>query len=236
MKIAIIIPTYNERENIKELIHSIFSVFKANKIKGSVIVVDDNSPDGTWKVVNDLSKNFSIILIKRKRKMGLGSAYITGFKEALKHKYDIVFEMDGDLSHNPVCIPKFLEKLKTKDVVIGCRYEMGGRIVGWGKVRKIISLGGNLVGRLLAGIEIPDVTSGYRAYKRKCLEIIDLSKIKSNGYAFQLEMLVKSKKHGFSLDTVPIIFNDRQKGKSKLSKRDIVEFIKIALYTRMRKL
>jgi len=240
MRIVIVLPTYNERENIKVLIPEIFKIFKENKIDGKVIVVDDSSPDGTSNVVEKLKEKnkekFIINLIKRDKKLGLGSAYIYAFRYILNNPNDIpdvIFEMDADLSHSPDEIPKFLEKFSEGyDVVIGSRRIKGGKIIGWNKTRKFISLVGNFIGKYLAGIYVSDLTSGYRAYKREVLEKISLKNVESDGYAFQLEMLARAKNKGFKIGTVPITFYDRISGKSKLSRKDLINFLLIAFKIR----
>lgn len=233
--ISIILPTYNERKNIGKLIPHIFNVFEKNGINGNIIVVDDNSPDRTYEVVEELQKKYPIILIKRPRKMGIGSAYITGFKRASDEGYDIVFEMDSDLSHNPDYIPDFLEKINQGfDMVIGSRRENGGGVIGWTWYRNFISKGASLIGEHIVGINgLKDLTSGFRAIKKEVINRIDLARIESDGYAFQLEILEKVQKIGFKVGTVPIIFYGRYSGKSKLSKVDVINFFLIALKFRL---
>jgi len=235
MKVSIVVPTYNERENVKQLIPQIFEIFKENEINGNVIVVDDNSPDGTADAVKKLQKSYPIILIERPEKIGLGSAYITGFKKALKNGSDAIFEMDADLSHDPKEIPNFIKKVNDGfDVVIGSRRTEGGKVIGWGWYRKLISWGGNFIGKHIAGINgVDDITSGYRVYKKDTLKRIDLEEIESSGYAFQLEMLGKSIKIGARIDVIPIIFHNRYSGKSKLSKRETFSFFLTALKLRL---
>lgn len=229
MKIRIILPTYNEKENLKILLPKIFEVYKKNELNGDILVIDDNSPDGTADFVEKMGGKYPVKIIKRSGKMGLGSAYIRGFKESLKDRKDIIFEMDADLSHDPKYIPQFVKKIDNFDVVIGERKE----ITGWNWYRKLVSWGGNLVGRKLAGIKIKDLTTGYRAYKSDVLSSLNLDKIESNGYAFQLETLARSLSNGFKIGSVPIIFHDRRKGKSKLSKKDVIEFFTLALKIRL---
>lgn len=230
MKIRVILPTYNEKENLKILLPRLFEVFESNGLNGDVLVVDDNSPDGTADFAEETGKKYKVKVIRRKEKMGLGSAYVRGFKESLKDGKDIVFEMDADLSHDPKYIPKFVKKInETFDVVIGERKE----VKGWNFYRKAVSWGGNFIGRNLAGIKVKDLTTGYRAYRKGVLESIDLSEINSSGYAFQLEMLARSLSKEFKIGSVPIVFNDRKGGKSKLSKSDIMEFFILALKIRL---
>ncbi len=234
MKVVVILPTYNERKNLKTLIPEIFGVFHENKINGNVIVVDDSSPDGTAEIVKELMGRYPLKLIERERKLGIGSAYIAGFKRALLDNANFIFEMDADLSHSPQEIPKFLEKIEGGfDLIIGSRRVKGGKIVNWPWSRRVISFGGNLIGRYLAGVDIADLTSGYRVYRSKVLEEINLEKIKSNGYAFQLEILAKCMKKGFKIATIPITFQDRQSGKSKLSCKELFDFFIVAMRIRL---
>lgn len=226
MKLTIVIPTYNEKSNIVLLIPKIFRVFQQNKLKGNVIVVDDNSPDGTAEEVKKLSKRYKIFLIKRERKLGLGSAYIEGFKKALELNSDLIFEMDADISHDPLYIPQFVQKIKQGfDVVIGSRLEKGGKVIGWSWTRKLISKTGNVIGKYIANVNVKDLTSGYRVYRKEVLEEIDLSEVKSQSYDFQLEMLARASKKGFKIGSIPIVFRDRKFGKSKLNKIDMVNFL-----------
>lgn len=234
MKISIVIPTYDERKNISILVPKIFDVFKKFKIDGNVIVVDDNSPDGTAEEVKKLQKSYPVKLIERDEKMGLGSAYIVGFKEALKHNADLIFEMDGDLSHDPNGIPRFVEEINNGfDVVVGSRLVDDGGVIGWGWWRKFVSFGGNSVGKFIAGIDVPDLTTGYRVYRNNVLKDIELDRVKSKSYDFQLEMLARAVKKDFKIGTIPIIFQDRTTGRSKLSKFDMLKFLLTAVKIRL---
>ena len=233
-KVSVVLPTYNERENIELLIPQIFQVFKENNIKGNVIIVDDNSSDGTADSVIKLQKKYPLILINRAEKLGIGSAYIDGFKRTLNDDLEIIFEMDADLSHNSNFIPNFVREIdKGFDVVIGSRRMEGGSIIGWNWYRKLVSFGGNSIGKYIAGINISDLTSGFRAYKKRVIESLDLDKIESEGYAFQLEILARCLKKGFKVSSIPIEFHDRYYGKSKLSRKDIFKFFIIALKIRL---
>lgn len=230
LKIRIILPTYNEKKNLKILLPKIFEVFKKNKLDADILIIDDNSPDKTSDFVEEMSKKFPIKLIKREGKRGLGSAYIKGFKESLKDNKDIIFEMDADLSHKPKYIIDFINKINEGyDFVLGERK----KIIGWSFYRKLLSRGGNLIGKYLAGIDVKDLTTGYRAYKKEVLNKIDFNKIESNGYAFQLETVYRSLSNGFKVGSVPIIFSDRESGSSKLSNWDIIEFFILALKIRL---
>jgi len=225
MKPVVVIPTYNESQNIKKLLQKIFAL---NIPELEIIVVDDNSPDGTSQIVKQLTTlklyNFITHLITRPQKLGLGSAYITGFKKALSLGADYIFEMDADFSHDPNDIPRLLETTQNTDLTIGSRKISGGKIIGWNFWRKFMSSGAIWFSKFLLGLKTRDVTSGFRCFKRQVLKTIELDRIKSNGYAFQEELLYQTEKKGFKVVEIPVTFTDRQKGKSKLSKKDIVEF------------
>jgi len=222
MKILVIIPTYNEKENIKELISRVLS----QNENINILIIDDNSPDGTGEIVDEIAKNNNRVeVIHRPGKMGLGSAYIQGFKKALLNGADVIFEMDADFSHNPDDIPKLLEKTNEYDVVIGSRYINGISVVNWPLKRLVISMGASLYTRLITGMKIKDCTAGFKCFKRKVLESINLDKIKSNGYSFQIEMNYRALEKGFKIGEVPIIFIDRHTGTSKMSKKIIWEAI-----------
>ena len=224
MQTVVVIPTYNERENIAKLIPAIFNRIPTGL---EVVVVDDNSPDNTADVVVDWQTVYplSLHLIKREKKMGLGSAYIAGFKKALEIGADLIMEMDADFSHNPDDIKKLISACELgADLAIGSRKISGGGIVGWSWWRKFMSDGAMLIARWLLGLKAKDVTAGFRCYKRQVLEAINLEKVTTSGYAFQEETLYRVEKQGFTIREIPVIFNDRTEGKSKLSTKDIVEF------------
>lgn len=232
MKPIIIIPTYNERENVARLIERIFALAISNL---EVIIVDDNSPDKTADVVEELSRTFPVHLIKRPSKLGIGSAYIAGFKKALALDATHIFEMDADFSHDPDDIPRMLEASSEADLVIGSRKINGGNIIGWGIIRKSMSAGAMWFSRLVLQLKAKDVTAGFRCFRRKVLETLDLDAISSNGYAFQEELLYKTQKKGFTIKEIPVTFVDRQEGKSKLGKKDIIEFFIVMLKLRFGK-
>ena len=221
-KSLVIVPTFNEMENIPKLIPEVLS-----KDEGiEVLVVDDNSPDGTADYVEKLKQNNNKIhLIKRDYKMGLGTAYITGFKYALGHSFDYIFEMDADFSHDPVEIVNFLIEIKNYDLVLGSRYISGVNVVNWPMRRLILSYSANIYTKIITGLHIKDSTGGYKCFRREVLEAIDLDRIKSNGYAFQIEMTFKAWKKGFKIKEIPIIFVDRVKGTSKMSKKIVREAV-----------
>ena len=227
MQISIVIPTYNEKENLPELIEKISNVFKNNQLNGNIIVVDDNSPDGTGHIADRLAeKDNKIQVIHRKGKLGIGTAHIAGFKHAIEVNHsDLIFSMDSDLSHDPKYLPNFIEMHENGcDVVVGSRYVERGGVVNWGLYRKAVSKGANLLASSLLGVKVHDMTTGYRCYDKKVLEKLDLDSIRSNGYSFLEEILFYCKKENFSIGETPIIFVDRAHGKSKLSKKEMVKF------------
>ncbi len=230
MMITIVIPTYNEKDNLRELAEKIF----AQKIPGlEIIFVDDNSPDGTAGTIRELALKYPIHLIARPAKLGIGSAYIAGFKKALALGADFIFEMDADLSHDPADIPRLLAACETGvDLAIGSRRVAGGRVIGWSPWRHFTSAGAMWFARLILGLKARDVTAGFRCFRRLALEKINLDDIHSNGYALQEELLYKTQKAGLAIKEIPVVFNDRTKGKSKLSKKDIVEFFTAMLKLR----
>ena len=231
MKTLIIIPTYNELENLTRLLPEVLS--KDESI--DVLIVDDNSPDGTAAFVEDqMTTNNRIHLIKRPSKQGLGTAYIAGFKFALKNGYGFVFEMDADFSHDPKEIPRFLDEIKNADVVLGSRYINGVNVINWPMRRLLLSSFANLYTRFITGMPVHDATGGYKCFRRKVLEAINLEKVTSNGYAFQIEMSFKAWKKGFSVKEIPIIFVDRVKGKSKMSKRIVREAVTMVWKLRLK--
>lgn len=213
----VIIPTYNEKENIERIIRKIFSLPKPYDI----LIVDDGSPDNTAGIVSNLiEKEFGkrLNLIERSGKLGLGTAYICGFKWALKHGYNYIFEMDADFSHNPDDLIRLHEEcLNGADMSIGSRYKSGVNVVDWPVGRVLISYFASAYVRLITGMRIKDTTAGFKCYTRQVLESIDLDKIKFKGYAFQIEMKFIAWKMGFDIKEVPIVFTDRKEGTSKMS-------------------
>ena len=216
MKSLVIIPTYNEIENISNIIYAVL----AKKDDFHVLIVDDQSPDGTAKVVKEImKKNKSVFIEERKEKSGLGTAYIHGFKWAIKNKYDYIFEMDADFSHSPDDLPRLLYNCAndSADLCVGSRYVPGGKIINWPKSRYWLSFYASLYVRLVLGINIKDTTAGFKCYSRKVLEKIDLDDIWFVGYAFQIEMKYSAIKLGFKVKEIPIHFKDRELGQSKMN-------------------
>lgn len=236
MKTFVIIPTYNERENIVNLISEIF----VQQIPDlNIIVVDDNSPDKTAEAVAQAQTVYpgKLYLINRYHKLGLGSAYIAGFKKALALGADLLIEMDADFSHDPKDLPRLIEGCADGfDLTIGSRKINGGSVIGWNLRRKLMSNGAMYFSRFLLGLKTKDVTAGFRCFKRHVLEKIGLDNIKSNGYAFQEELLYRTEKLGFTVKEVPVIFKDREVGQSKLGKKEIKEFFIIIFKLRFLKI
>ncbi len=217
----IIIPTYNERENLPTLLEQIFDL---NLPGLSVLIVDDNSPDGTAEAVKEImKKNEQIFLLERPGKMGLGTAYIAGFKFAIAKEFDYIFEMDADLSHDPKEIPNFLEAIKEADLVIGSRYLTGVNVINWPLARLALSVFASHYSRIITGLPVKDCTGGFKCFRRKVLEAIPLDEVHSNGYSFQIEMNFKAWKRGFRIKEIPIIFTDRTEGSSKMSRKIMFE-------------
>ncbi len=221
-KSLVIIPTYNELENIPKLIPEVLSQDESINI----LIVDDGSPDGTGKFVEDeMKKNDRIHLLKREKKMGLGTAYIAGFKYALQNNYDFIFEMDADFSHDPNELKNFLIAIKDNDLVLGSRYINGVRVLNWPMARLLLSFFASIYTRIITGMPIKDATGGFKCFRKKVLESIDLNHVKSNGYSFQIEMTFKAYAKGFRIKEIPIVFIDRVKGKSKMSKKIVREAV-----------
>lgn len=226
----IIIPTYNEFGNIASLTREILRAAHTTDI----LIIDDNSPDGTGRLVDQLAaQNSRISVIHRPGKLGYGTAYVQGFKYALERGYDAVFQMDADFSHDPECIPEFLQVLEKADLVIGSRYVNGGKTPNWGFKRKMISFSGNLFVRLMLGIPVRDCTSGFRCYRAKTLRSINWNSIKTQGYAFQTETAYLLWKRGFRIVEMPITFENRSVGASKMSRKIAIEAARWVTSTRL---
>jgi dolichol-phosphate mannosyltransferase len=220
MKTLIIIPTYNEIENLRPLLETVFSYAPETDL----LIVDDNSPDGTGELADKIhEEDPRVHVLHRAGKLGLGTAYIAGFKYAVEHGYDAAFEMDADFSHDPRYLPDFLREIEHADLVIGSRYVRGGGTPNWTLMRRIISGGGNLFARFMLGMPIRDCTAGYRCYRREVLENLDLATIQTQGYGFQVEMAYRVWKHNYKIVETPIIFMDRRVGKSKMSRKIFFE-------------
>jgi dolichol-phosphate mannosyltransferase len=219
----VIVPTYNERDNIIRLIDAAL----AQDPRIEVLVVDDGSPDGTGALVDErVAADARVHVIHRERKMGLGTAYLAGFRWALEHDYELVFEMDADFSHDPSHLPQFIESARDADVVLGSRYRDGKvTVVNWPMSRLLLSYGANIYARIVTGLPLFDATGGFKCFHRKVLQAIDLNDVRSNGYAFQIELSFRAWRKGFRITEIPIVFVDRTEGESKMSGRIVREAI-----------
>jgi dolichol-phosphate mannosyltransferase len=222
LKAVVVIPTYNEHENIERLATEVLS--KDNSIH--ILIVDDNSPDGTGEIADRMAAaDDRIHVLHRKGKLGLGSAYREGFRLAIDQGADYIVEMDADFSHDPAILPRFFEKMSEYDLVIGSRYLNGVSVVNWPLRRLMLSYFASVYTRVITGLRISDCTSGFKCFNRKVLEAIDLNRIRSDGYSFQIEMNYRCVEKGFRIGEVPIIFIDRHAGSSKMSKKIVREAV-----------
>lgn len=230
-KPLVIIPTYNEQENVRAIAAAIFQAYPGVEI----LFVDDNSPDGTGNIVKEMAQaDRRVHLLHQEDKRGLGRAYIAGFKWALARDYTHMFEMDADFSHNPAEIPKFLAAAQNADLVLGSRYLNGIRIINWPLSRLILSQAASTYVRALTGMPFSDPTGGYKCFRRAVLEAVDLDGVKSNGYSFQIEMTYMAWKLGFRIREVPIIFEDRRSGHSKMNPAIVREALGLVVKLRFR--
>jgi dolichol-phosphate mannosyltransferase len=219
-KALVIIPTYNEAPNAENIITEVLQ--QSDMVQ--VLIVDDNSPDGTAAIVKKMMEtNPRVHILERERKLGLGTAYVAGFNYAIKNGFDFVFEMDADFSHNPKEIPIMLGKMNECDVLIGSRYIKGVNVVNWPMKRLILSYSANIYTRVITGMPVHDATAGFKCYKRKVLETINIDNLRSNGYAFQIETNFLAWKKGFKIMEMPIVFVDRRVGVSKMNKKIVYE-------------
>ena len=222
MKALIVIPTYDERENLVELLGRVF----AQNLPTEVLIVDDNSPDGTGALADEMAAaDPRIHVMHRAGKMGLGSAYVAGFRWALERDYEAVFEMDADFSHNPDSLGEFLRELESADLVLGSRYLHGVTVVNWPLSRLILSYSANVYSRIITGMRVKDLTGGYKCFHRRVLEAIDWNRVRSDGYAFQIELSFKAWRKGFRIKEIPIMFVDRRAGTSKMSRKIVREAV-----------
>ena len=219
----VIIPTYNEKENIRDILDHVLRLQPGF----DVLVVDDGSPDGTASIVKErmVPDPDRIHLIERPGKLGLGTAYIAGFKWAIERGYDFIFEMDADFSHNPEDLRRFLREIDSHDLVLGSRYLDGVTVVNWPLRRLVLSLGANIYTRIVTGMPIKDATGGFKCFRREVLESIPLERVRSDGYSFQIELNYQAWKRGFKIKEIPIVFTDRRVGVSKMNRRIIWEAV-----------
>lgn len=230
-RILIVTPTYNERDNLETFVRDVLDVLPT----AHILVVDDASPDGTGEIADRLAREDERIrVMHRPGKLGIGSAYVQAFQRGLEEGYEVFFEMDTDLSHDPRYLPDFLEAIaRGADVVIGSRNIPGGGVEGWGLGRHVLSKGGSLYSRTILGLSVRDLTSGYKAFTRSALEAIDLERIRSEGYSFQIELTFRAIRRGFRVAEVPIVFVDRRVGQSKMSRRIFAEAVGVVWKLRL---
>jgi len=222
MKPLVIIPTYNERDNIAAIVRDVLAQDGAI----SILIVDDDSPDGTGRIADDLAaQDGRVHVLHRAGKEGLGRAYLAGFRWALDRDYDRVLEMDADFSHQPKYLRELLAASYQADLVLGSRYVSGVNVINWPMKRLLLSYCANVYARVITGLSVRDLTGGFKCFRREVLQAIDLDRVHSNGYAFQIEMTVRARAKGFTVHEVPIVFLDREHGQSKMSKRIVREAI-----------
>lgn len=232
-RVLVVVPTYNERVNLPVIVPAVLQ----QDPRIDVLVVDDNSPDGTGAVADALAAETPRVhVLHRTAKQGLGKAYLAGFTWALERHYDLVIEMDADFSHDPKFLPGFLKAAGDADLVIGSRYKSGVNVINWPISRLLLSIGANQYARWITGLPLSDSTGGFKCFRRAVLEAIDFSRVRSNGYAFQIEMSYRAWRKGFRLVEIPIVFTDRIEGQSKMNKRIVREAIWMVWWLRLRAL
>ena len=234
VSLLVITPTYNERDNLRAFVDALFEVIE----DAHVLVVDDASPDGTGELADAIAESDErVAVLHRAGKLGIGSAYLEGFRHGLRGGYDIVVQMDTDLSHDPRYLPSFVRAIEDgADVVLGSRNIPGGRVDGWGPGRHILSKGGSLYSRGILGLPLRDLTSGYKAFRREVLEDLDLGAVRSEGYSFQIEMSWRAVQRGFKVVESPIVFVDRRAGQSKMSRKIFIEAVLMVVKLRLESL
>jgi dolichol-phosphate mannosyltransferase len=219
----LVLPTYNEAENIEALVEDALAMLPAS---AQILIVDDGSPDGTGAIAERLAgRHDNVSVLHRQVKEGLGPAYIAGFRRALAGGAGLVLEMDSDFSHDPAYLPRLLEAARRADVVLGSRYVPGGGVSDWGPLRKAISRGGSAYAKLILGVEVQDLTGGFKCFRREVLEAIDFDSVEARGYAFQVEMTYRAIRAGFRVVEVPIVFRDRKAGSSKMDRAIVAEAV-----------
>jgi dolichol-phosphate mannosyltransferase len=224
--LAICLPTYNERENLEPMVRALGEVLAAAGLDARVLVVDDNSPDGTGELADRLAAELPWLdVLHREHKEGLGPAYLAAFRRVLAGDADLVLEMDCDFSHDPADVPRLVETMADADLAIGSRYVKGGQVRNWGRIRRAVSRGGCLYAQAILGFGVRDSTAGFRCFRRAVLETIALDRIRSKGYAFQIETTYRATRAGFRVREIPITFADRAEGRSKMSRRIVLEAV-----------
>jgi dolichol-phosphate mannosyltransferase len=223
VRACVCLPTYDERENLEPMLRALREVLGPDD---AVLVIDDNSPDGTGELADRLAAELDFVeVLHRQRKEGLGPAYLAGFRRALERGAELVVEMDCDFSHDPKDVPQLIEAAGNADLVLGSRYVPGGGVENWGLVRRVVSAGGSLYARVLLGVPIRDLTGGFKCFRRSVLDAVDLEAVHSKGYAFQIELTYRALRRGFRVRELPIRFVDREVGGSKMSRGIVLEAI-----------
>ena len=222
----LVLPMYNERENIDRFVRAVLPQLASASPEHHVLIVDDSSPDGTGEIADELARELpQVEVMHRASKDGLGRAYLAGFGRALEAGADLILEMDSDFSHDPADLPRLIEAARHADLVLGSRYVRGGGVTDWGLVRRMISRGGSWYARRLLGVDVRDLTGGFKCFRRQVLEALDLADVHAHGYGFQIELTYRAIKKGFSVTEVPILFRERELGTSKMSLRIALEAV-----------
>jgi dolichol-phosphate mannosyltransferase len=222
----LILPTYNEAENIEPLVRAALVQLESTGLEHTVLIVDDNSPDGTGRIADRVAEESDRVrVLHRPRKQGLGRAYLAGFEVALAEGADLILEMDSDFSHDPADLPRLIAAAGAADLVLGSRYVPGGGVENWGLVRRAVSRGGSAYARVLLGVPVRDLTGGFKCFHRRVLETIDLDGVHANGYGFQIELTYRAVQAGFTVTEVPIMFRERRVGRSKMTARIALEAV-----------
>jgi dolichol-phosphate mannosyltransferase len=222
----LILPTYDEAENIEALVHAALPQLEAAGVPHTILIVDDNSPDGTGPIADRLAdRHPEVQVLHRDRKQGLGRAYLAGFAVALENDADLIMEMDADFSHDPADLPRLIAAAGAADLVLGSRYVPGGGVANWGVVRRALSRGGSAYARIVLGVPVRDLTGGFKCFNRRVLEALDLSQVHADGYGFQIELTYRAIQAGFTVTEVPILFRERRVGQSKMTTRIALEAV-----------
>jgi dolichol-phosphate mannosyltransferase len=222
----LILPTYNEAENIEGLVRAALAELESTGLEHTILIVDDGSPDGTGRIADRLAEELGPVrVLHRERKQGLGRAYLAGFPLALGNGAELVLEMDSDFSHDPADLPRLIAAAQAADLVLGSRYVPGGGVTSWGRLRRLLSRGGSAYARILLGVPVRDLTGGFKCFHRRVLESIDLEHVHADGYGFQIELTYKAVRAGFKVAEVPILFRERSVGQSKMTARIALEAV-----------
>jgi dolichol-phosphate mannosyltransferase len=222
----LILPTYNEAENIEAIVDAALPRLEAAGLPHTILIVDDDSPDGTGRIADRLAEQRSEVrVLHRARKQGLGRAYLAGFAVALEQGAELIMEMDADFSHDPADLPRLIEAAGTADLVLGSRYVKGGGVTNWGLVRRALSWGGSAYARVILGVPVRDLTGGFKCFHRRVLDALDLSRVHADGYGFQIELTYRAIEAGFKVKEIPIVFRERRVGQSKMTARIALEAV-----------